>query len=88
MTTAAVQRIMDIAETLPNEAEEPIINFMIKLKSPEKPMRTDIADSGLDFAPEFTDENHDERMNQFFSLSEGIEIDEQAIADLRKASMI
>ena len=37
MTAAATQRIMDIAETLPNEAEEPIINFMIQFKSPEKP---------------------------------------------------
>ena len=85
MTTAAAQRIMDIAETLPNEAEEPIINFMIKFKNPEKPIRTDIADSGLNLAPEYTDENHDDRINQFFSLSLRIPRD-QPIPRIQKVS--
>ena len=77
-----------MAIELPDEAEAPVINFMVRYKNPEQPKRTDITNSGLDFGSEYTDENHDERIAQFFSLSEGIEIDEQAIIDLREASMI
>ena len=93
MTIAATQRIMDIAMTLPDEAEEPIVNFMANFKRAKQPVidvskRTDIADSGMDFGPNITDENHDERMAHVFSLADGIEIDEQAIKDLREASLI
>ena len=76
---------------MPDSDVQQIINVWVKVRPemPErKPKRTDIADSGLDFGPEFTDENHDERVAQFFAMSKGIEVDEQAIKDLREASMI
>lgn len=72
---------------LPEDKAQQILNMFITV-NPEKLKRTDIADSGLDFGSDFTDDNHDERVNQFFALSEGIEIDEQAIKDLREASMV
>ena len=82
-----LEKAFDVAKTYPVPEQQKVINFVMSIK-PEKPKRTDIVDSGLDFGPEFTDENHDERVAQFFALSEGIEIDEQAIKDLREASMI
>ena len=82
-----LEKAFAIAKTYPIPEQQKVINFVMSIKA-EKPKRTDIADSGLDFGPEYTDENHDERVEQFFALSEGIEIDEQAIMDLREASMI
>ena len=82
-----LENAFDVAKTYPVQEQQKVINFVMSIK-PEQPKRTDIADSGLDFGSEFTDENHDERMAQFFALSEGIEIDEQAIRDLREVSMI
>ncbi len=82
-----VQMIPQMPILIPNLTEDrarQIYNLFIDVK----PERTDIADSGLDFGSDFTDENHDERVNQFFAISEGIEIDEQAINDLREASMV
>ena len=35
MTVAAAQRIMDMAMDLPDEAEGPVINFMVRFKKPE-----------------------------------------------------
>ena len=72
-----LEKAFAIAKTYPIPEQQKVINFVMSIKA-EKPKRTDIADSGLDFGPEYTDENHDER----------VEIDEQAIMDLREASMI
>ncbi len=82
-----LENAFDVAKTYPLQEQQKVINFVMSIK-PEQPKRTNIADSGLDFGSEFTDENHDERMAQFFALSEGIEIDEQAIKDLREVRMI
>ena len=82
-----LEKAFDVAKTYPVSEQQKVINFVMSIK-PEDQKRTDITDSGIDFGPEFTDENHDERMAQFFALSEGIEIDEQAIKDLREVSMI
>ena len=92
MTAVKEQFMQMLPQCLPGVPDDEVqymINILVKWNKPEeKPKRTDIADSGLDFGPEYTDENHDERVAQFFALSEGIEIDEQAIKDLREASMI
>ena len=85
MTAAAQQRIMNKLQLVPDDKEPLILNFIATF---EQPIRTDIADSGLDVGPEFTDENHDERMERAFALAKNIEIDEQAIRDLREVSMI
>ncbi len=91
MTAVKEQFMQMLPQSLPEVPDDEVqymINILVKWnKSEEKTKRTDIADSGLDFGPEYTDENHDERVAQFFALSEGIEIDEQAIKDLREASM-
>ena len=92
MTAVKEQFMQMLPQSLPGVPDDEVqymINILVKWNKPkEKPKRTDIADSGLDFGPEYTDENHDERVAQFFALSEGIEIDEQAIKDLRETSMI
>ena len=92
MTAVKEQFMQMLPQSLPGVPDDEVqymINILVKWNKPEeKPKRTDIADSGLDFGPEYTDENHDERVAQFFALSEGIEIDEQAIMDLREASMV
>ena len=82
-----VPRMPVLIPNLPEDGAQQILNMFITV-TPEKAKRTDIADSGLDFGSDFTDDNHYERVNQFFALSEGIEIDEQAIKDLREASMV
>ena len=82
-----LEKAFSIAKTYSISEQQKVINFVMSIKT-EKLKRTDIADSGLDFGPEYTDGNHDERVEQFFALSEGIEIDEQAIMDLREASTI
>ena len=92
MTAVKEQFMQMLPQSLPGVPDDEVqymINILVKWNKPEeKPKRTVIADSGLDFGSEYTDENHDERVAQFFALSEGIEIDEQAIKDLREASMI
>ncbi len=82
-----LEKAFDVAKTYPVPEQQKVINFVMSIK-PEDQKRTDIADSGLDFGPEFTDENHDERMERAFTLAKNIEIDEQAIRDLREVSMI
>ena len=64
MTAAAAQRIMDIAKALPDEAEGPVINFMVKFKRTEQPKvdvsrRIGIAE-GRFKAPEDFDANNEE----------------------------
>ncbi|MBQ7563845.1 MAG: hypothetical protein IJT16_07625 [Lachnospiraceae bacterium] len=92
MTAVKEQFMQMLPQNLPGVPDAEVqymINILVKWNKPEEqPKRTDIADSGLDFGSEITDENHDERMARAFALSEGIEIDEQAIKDLREASMI
>ena len=39
MTTAAQQRIMNVVKDLPDEAEGPVINFMVSFKKPEEPTK-------------------------------------------------
>ena len=82
-----LEKAFDVAKTYPVPEQQKVINFVMSIK-PEDQKRTDISDSGLDFGPEFTDENHDERMERAFALAKNIEIDEQAIRDLREVSMI
>ena len=36
MTTEAIQRIMNVAIDLPDEAEDPVINFMVSFKKKEE----------------------------------------------------
>lgn len=64
MTAAATQRIMDIAMTLPDEAEGPVINFMINFKRAKQPIidvskRIGIAE-GRFKAPDDFDANNEE----------------------------
>ncbi len=82
-----LENAFDVAKTYPLHEQQKVINFVMSIK-PEQSKRTDIADSGLDFGSEFTDANHDERMARAFALAKNIEIDEQAIKDLREVSMI
>ena len=96
MTTAAAQRIMDIAETLPNEAEQPIINFMINYRVLEKLDETEPVNTeykapepvSLPFDENYTEENREQRMNRFFEARGNIEIDREAVTSLRERSMI
>ncbi len=85
-----IQMVPRMPRLIPNLTEDraqQMLNLLITVE-PEKPDRTDIAESGIDLGPNITDENHDERMARAFALADGIEIDEQAIKDLREASMI
>lgn len=64
MTAAATQRIVDIAKTLPDEAEGPVINFMVNFKRAEQPVvdvsrRIGIAE-GRFKAPDDFDANNEE----------------------------
>ena len=63
MTVAATQRIMDIAKTLPDEAEAPVINFMFKFLPKDEPTDTSCrigAAEGEFKAPEDFDAGQDE----------------------------
>ena len=39
MSTEAIQRIMNVAIDLPDEAEDPVVNFMVSFKNPEEPAK-------------------------------------------------
>jgi hypothetical protein len=78
------QMIPDIEQNLPFMQDSDVqqfVNLWIKVK-PEK------KHAEIPFDPRYTEENRAERMARAFALSESIEIDEQAIKDLREASMI
>ena len=87
MTAAVTERIINRLQPLSDEAEPVIMSFIASIDT-NLSKRTDIADSGLDFGENITDENHDERMARAFALADDIEIDEQAIKELREASMV
>ncbi len=87
MTAAVTERIINRLQPLSDDAEPVIMRFIASIEA-ERPKRTDIADSGLDFGDNITDENHDERMARAFALADDIEIDELAIKELREASMV
>lgn len=85
-----VQMIPQMPMIIPHLTEEraqQIYNLFITV-NPKESRRADISNSGLDLGPDITDENHDERMARAFALADDIEIDEQAIKDLREASMV
>ena len=87
MFRMTLEKAFDMAKSYPMPEQQKVINFVISIM-PKQLKRTDIADSGLDFGENITDENHDERMARAFALAEDIEIDEQAIRELREASMV
>lgn len=84
-----LEKAFDVVRAFPKMKQEKVINFVVSITSEDDMKKcTDIADSGLGFGPEYTDENHDERMARALTLAKNIEIDEQAIKDLRQVSMI
>lgn len=90
--TTVKQRAYNIINRMPDQEVEQFVMLNIRYEQaplrPNGTVRDDIAQSGIDFGPEYTDENHDERMAHAFELAKNIEIDDQAIKDLREASMI
>ena len=83
--TVAAQQLLTMIPKMPvmiprltEDKAQQILNIFVEVENLEKPAHTDIADSGLFFGDDITDENHDERMARAFALAREIEIDEQA----------
>ena len=86
--TAVKQNLLtmvpDMPRLIPHLTEERanvVYDIFLTVKSETKPAE-------IPFDPRYTDENRAERMARAFALADEIEIDEQAIKDLREVSMI
>ena len=77
-----MQMLQQSLSEVPDDEVQYMINILVKWNKPDK------KPAEIPFDPKYTDENRAERMARAFALAENIEIDEQAVAKLREASMI
>ena len=74
--TVAAQQLLTMIPKMPvmiprltEDKAQQILNIFVEVENLEKPAHTDIADSGLFFGDDITDENHDEKCD---SRSKGL----------------